>query len=81
MSRQSDSNRRPADYKSAALNQLSYAGAAPYESRFQRVHQELSVIECFTRQSRGAPQDGLLQARMLPDSSRSMDQQLRKFVR
>src|SRR5882724_1541392 len=26
MSRQSDSNRRPADYKSAALNQLSYAG-------------------------------------------------------
>jgi hypothetical protein len=35
----------------------------------------------FTRQSRGAPQDGLLQARMLPDSSRSMDQQLRKFVR
>jgi hypothetical protein len=26
-SRQSDSNRRPADYKSAALNQLSYAGA------------------------------------------------------
>ena len=34
MSRQSDSNRRPADYKSAALNQLSYAGAASYESRF-----------------------------------------------
>jgi hypothetical protein len=26
MSRQSDSNRRPADYKSAALDQLSYAG-------------------------------------------------------
>jgi hypothetical protein len=34
MSRQSDSNRRPADYKSAALNQLSYAGVSPYESRF-----------------------------------------------
>jgi hypothetical protein len=34
VSRQSDSNRRPADYKSAALNQLSYAGAPRYESRF-----------------------------------------------
>jgi hypothetical protein len=34
MGRQSDSNRRPADYKSAALNQLSYAGVSPYESRF-----------------------------------------------
>jgi hypothetical protein len=40
MSRQSDSNRRPADYKSAALNQLSYAGVSPYESRFLQVHQE-----------------------------------------
>jgi len=28
------------NYKSAALNQLSYAGVSPYESRFQRVHQE-----------------------------------------
>jgi hypothetical protein len=42
-SRQSDSNRRPADYKSAALNQLSYAGVSPYESRFYRVHQELVI--------------------------------------
>src|SRR5262249_35779004 len=28
------------NYKSAALNQLSYAGAAPYKSCFQRVDQE-----------------------------------------
>ena len=28
------------NYKSAALNQLSYAGATPYESCFQRVDQE-----------------------------------------
>jgi hypothetical protein len=32
------------NYKSAALNQLRYAGISPYESCFQRVDQELVMI-------------------------------------
>ena len=44
-SRQSDSNRRPADYKSAALDQLSYAGAFLGKLRLREAHTTLFRTE------------------------------------
>ena len=41
------------NYKSAALNQLSYAGAALYESRFQRVDQEFVMTHFAHRAAKG----------------------------
>ena len=40
------------NYKSAALNQLSYAGVSLYESRFWQVHQEF-VITALSRTREG----------------------------
>jgi hypothetical protein len=40
------------NYKSAALNQLSYAGAATYETVFSEFIKSLSVTERSTRQFR-----------------------------
>src|SRR6266705_2342139 len=45
MSRQSDSNRRPADYKTAALDQLSYAGAFLGKLRVREAHTTLFRTE------------------------------------
>src|SRR5260370_1470891 len=45
MSRQSDSNRRPANYKSAALNQLSYAGAFLGKLQLREAHTRLFRTE------------------------------------
>jgi hypothetical protein len=41
------------NYKSAALNQLSYAGVTPYKSRFQRVDQEFVMTHFAHRAAKG----------------------------
>ena len=42
------------NYKSAALNQLSYAGATPYESCFQWVDQEFVTTHFAHRAAKGS---------------------------
>jgi len=47
------------NYKSAALNQLSYAGATPYESCFQWVEQEIVTTISRTALQKGPKFHGI----------------------
>ena len=47
------------NYKSAALNQLSYAGATPYESCFQWVDQEIVTTISRTALQKGSKFHGV----------------------